>query len=212
MKKMDEEDWKLSMVEDINDVTKQKDMGSFYRHLYKAELCKDENNDEVKDVDKPIKKSDPNRQYRKRASSNSSNDSDNKNYDDKDTDISDSDSSGGNTPKHRKLEEQDDEESEDGEIIERPKISSEKKASLVMKKSKENIEEKVSNDKLELNETTDDETSKSSKTKKNGIDKPKEVVPKINIWKKRTVGDIFEMARQRYFERKMKKINLQARS
>lgn len=212
MKKMDEEDWKLSMVEDINDVTKQKDMGSFYRHLYKAELCKDENNDKVKDVEKPIKKSDPNRQYRKRASSNSSNDSDNKNYDDKDTDISDSDSSGGNTPKHRKLEDQDDEESEDGEIIERPKISSEKKASSIMEKSKENIEEKASNDKPELNETTDEETSKSSKTKKNGIDKPKEVMPKINIWKKRTVGDIFEMARQRYFERKMKKINLHARS
>lgn len=200
---MDEEDWKLSMVEDINDVTKQKDMGSFYRHLYKAELCKDENNDEVKDVEKPIKKSDPNRQYRKRASSNSSNESDNKNYDDKDTDISDSDSSGGHTPKHRKLEDQDDEESEDGEITERPKIGSEKKASSVMEKS---------NDKLELNEPTDEETSKSSKTKKNGIDKPKEVVPKINIWKKRTVGDIFEMARQRYFERKMKKINLHARS
>lgn len=214
---MDEEDLKLSMVEDINDVTKQKDMGSFYRHLYKAELCKDENNDEIKDVEKPIKKSDPNRQYRKRASSNSSNDSDNKNYDDKDTDISDSDSSGGYTPKHRKLENQDDEESEDGEIIERPKIekpkiNSEKKASLVIEKSKENIQEKASNDKLESNETTDKEMSKSKKTKKNGIDKPKEVVPKINIWKKRTVGDIFEMARQRYFERKMKQINLHARS
>jgi len=192
LKKLDEEDLKFSLIEDINDVTKQRDMGSFYRHLYKKELCKEENDENIDDdkmdeVKNPIKKSDANRQYRKRASSDSS-DNDNA---DKDTDISDSDSSV-DSSKRRKVESHSKTESKEEEIIKKSDVKIEEKTS---EKSKVDIEDKSTNDEPKLKEV-----------------KKKEILPKRNIWEKRTVGDIYEAARQRYFERKMKQINLHVRS
>lgn len=206
LKKMDEEDLKLSLIEDINDVTKQRDMGSFYRHLFKTELCNNENddkNDDDNDKKKP-KKSDANRQYRKRASSNSSDDKDN---DDKDTDISDSDSSVDSSK--RKKSESCSEKDVKGEIADKPKEKLEEKTDVEESKVKQ--EEELSNDKPELREENTKDLPKDKKKEKKES-KPKEIIPKINIWEKRTIGDIYEAARQRYFERKMKQINLHAQS
>jgi len=200
MKKLDEEDLKLSMIEDINDVTKQRDMGSFYRHLYKEELCKNQNNDEIYKEKNSINKSDAIRQYRKRASSNSS---DNNVNDDQDTDISDSDSSI-DSSKRRKIKSHSEIKSK-GEIVDMPQVKVEEKPLII-----ENSKEKSPNENLELKEKTK-ETAKYKKIEESKT-KPKEIVPKINIWEKRTVGDIYESARQRYFERKMKLINLHVQS
>jgi len=201
MKILDEEDMKLSMIEGINDVTKQRDMGSFYRHLYKNELCK-ENDDKIEEVKKTIKKSDANRQYRKRASSNSSNDND------KDTDISDSNSeSSVDSTKRKKIENRNEKKFEEKDTIN--KSEQLEKKSLAIEKSIKNLEDRQSiNDEPELKEKAEDEP----RDKKIEESKPKEVLPKVNIWEKRTVGDIYEAARQRYFERKMKQINIQVRS
>ncbi|XP_050442108.1 nuclear speckle splicing regulatory protein 1 isoform X2 [Adelges cooleyi] len=179
MKKMDEDDLKLSMIEDINDVTKQRDMGSFYRHLYKAELCKDENVAEEKMI---TKVSETSRQYRKRASSESSNSSV-ANDDKDDTDMSNSDSSS-DSPKRKKKS--DENGPEEGEIIE------DKPADL-SSTLKDKIDEPETTVKAEA-----DTIKKDKKEKKES--KPKE--PKRDIWKKRTVGDAFIAAQQRYFERK----------
>jgi len=183
------------MIEDINDVTKQKDMGSFYRHLFKEELCKNEN-DKTDEVKKPTKKPDASRQYRKRASSNTSDD-DNAN-DDKDTDLSDSDSSVDS--KRRKIEIHDDKKSV-GKNVDEPEV-----------KLKESVEIAKVNDtapKPPMEETKEikgkkdrDQDDKDKKPEKNES-KPKEIKPKINIWLKRTVGNVFEEARQRYFQRQM---------
>lgn len=194
LKKLDEEDLKFSMIEDINDVTKQRDMGSFYRHLYKAELCSNENNEETDEVKKSVKKSDTNRQYRKRASSNSSNSSNENTDEDKDTDVLDSDSSE-SSPKRSKIETPQKNDAE-GEVEEKLKIKPEDK--LPIKKP-------------ELKEISEAEAPKEKKTKKKEIE-PKDVVPKKNIWEKRTIGDIYEAARQRYFERKMKQVNIHVQS
>lgn len=204
LKKLDEEDLKLSLIEDINDVTKQRDMGSFYRHLYKKELCKDENDDKIDETSKSIKKSDANRQYRKRASSYSSDDNDNS-VDDRDTDIPDSDSSE-HSPKRKKIESLDEGEPEEGEITDKSEVKLEEKIST-KEKSKVKHDEKSSINDPEIKEIT-----KEHKKVEKNKSKPKEIVPKVNIWEKRTVGDIFEAARQRYFERKMKQINLHVRS
>lgn len=198
LKKLDEEDLKLSLIEDINDVTKQRDMGSFYRHLYKKELCKEENdentdNDKIDEVKNSIKKSEANRQYRKRASSNSSDDNDNA---DKDTDISDSDSSV-DSSKRRKVESHSETESKEEEIIKKSDIKIEEKTSAIIEKSKVDIEDKSTNDEPKLKEVTQQKDKKKDS-------KTKEILPKKNIWEKRTVGDIYEAARQRYFERKIK--------
>lgn len=200
LKKLDEEDLKLSLIEDINDVTKQRDMGSFYRHLYKKELCKDENDEKIEEVEKPIKKSEASRQYRKRASSESSDDNDNA---DQDTDISDSDSSV-DSSKRRKIEKHSETEFKEEEI-EKSDIKLEEKTSTnIEEKSKHDKEDKSLNDEPKLKEVTQQKDKKESKTK--------EISLKKNIWEKRTVGDIYEAARQRYFERKMKQINLHVRS
>lgn len=181
------------MIEEINDVTKQKDMGSFYRHLYKSELCKNENDDKINEVKKPSKKSDANRHYRKRESSNSS---DNVHNDDKDTDISDDSISSNQSLKHKKIKnhEKTSDEKSIGKLEEIP---------LIIDNSQSNLEDKPSNDGKDIFK----DTSTNKQIEKKYI-KPKEIVPKINIWEKRTVGDIYESARQRYFERRMKKINL----
>ncbi|XP_060850683.1 nuclear speckle splicing regulatory protein 1 [Rhopalosiphum padi] len=201
LKKLDEEDLKFSMIEDINDVTKQKDMGSFYRHLFKEELCKNEN-DKIDEMKKPTKKSDASRQYRKRASSNTSEDDNNAN-DDRDTDISDSDSSVDS--KRRKIENHDDKKSPD-EIVDKPE---EKLKESTVETTKVDVKDTSSNEepKSESKEETK-EILKDKKVEKNES-KPKEIKPKINIWLKRTVGNIFEEARQRYFQRQMKQTNLQ---
>lgn len=190
LRKLDEEDLKFSMIEDINDVTKQKDMGSFYRHLFKEELCKNENGktDEVK---KSTKKSDASRQYRKRASSNTSDD-DNAN-DDRDTDLSESDSSVDS--KRRKIEIHDDKKSV-GENLEEPEVKLKDSITEIAK-----VKDTAPNEEQKPKEETK-EIPKDNKVEKNES-KPKEIKPKINIWLKRTVGNIFEEAQQRYFQRKM---------
>ncbi|XP_050530432.1 nuclear speckle splicing regulatory protein 1 isoform X1 [Daktulosphaira vitifoliae] len=184
LKEMDEEDKKLSLIEDINDVTKQKDMGSFYRHLYKSELCKEESDIEIK-----TKKPDKNRQYRKRASSEGSEiiNTD----DDKDSIMSDS-TSPPNSPKREKLEDKigNLSGSEEGEIID---------------KSSSHSSDKELKEELKSNTQLENYANKDKQDRKEKIKKP--VIPKINIWEKRTVGEVFLAAQQRYFERKMARVN-----
>lgn len=192
LRKLDEEDLKFSMIEDINDVTKQKDMGSFYRHLFKEELCKNEN-DKTDEVKKSTKKSDASRQYRKRASSNTSDD-DNAN-DDRDTDLSESDSSVDS--KRRKIEICDDKKSLE-ENVDKPVVKLKESTTEIAK-----VMDTAPNE--ELKPKPKEETNEIPKDKKveKNESKPKEIKPKINIWLKRTVGNIFEEARQRYFQRQM---------
>lgn len=185
LRKLDEEDLKFSMIEDINDVTKQKDMGSFYRHLFKEELCKNEN-DKTDEVKKLTKKSDASRQYRKRASLNTSDD-------DRDTELSESDSSVDS--KRRKIEICD-EKKIVGENVDEPEVKLKEPIIEIAK-----VKNTAPNEELKPIEETK-EKPKDKKIEKNES-KPKEIKPKINIWLKRTVGNIFEEARQRYFQRQM---------
>lgn len=203
LKKLDEEDAKFSLIEDINDITKQKDMGSFYRHLYKAELGKDDKDEAEKVNPKTIKKSDPNRRYRKRASSNSSSD-DNADNDDRDTDISDSASSV-DSPKRSKIHKSPKRRKSEEKIVDKSDDYIEEKIVETQEKSKTNMENKTPSNESKkiINETSEEEKIKKTESKPK-----KETVPKINIWEKRTVGDVYEAARQRYFERKMKQINI----
>ncbi|VVC44495.1 Domain of unknown function DUF2040 [Cinara cedri] len=204
LKKLDEEDLKFSMIEEINDVTKQKDMGSFYRHLYKSEFSNNKNDDKINEVNKVSRKSDVTRHYRKRESSNSS--EDHNENDDKDTDISDdSESSGHSSTKRKKIEnrettseEKTTNNSKEGNLGEKP---------LIIENPQANLEDKTSNDENDLKEHKDKDRSVNKKIEEKDS-KPKEIVPKVNIWEKRTVGDVYESARQRYLERKMKKNNL----
>lgn len=199
LKKLDEEDLKFSMIEDINDVTKQKDMGSFYRHLFNEELCKNPN-DKTDEMKKTTKKSDASRQYRKRASSNTSDDDDDNNAnDDRDTDISDSDSS--EDSKRRKIEIHDNKSL--GEIVDKPEVKKESITEIKKIDVKDTSSSEEPKPEPESKEETKDKKVEKTESK------PKEIKPKINIWLKRTVGNVFEEARQRYFQRQMKQTNLQ---
>lgn len=72
-------------------------------------------------------------------------------------------------------------------------------------KSNENIKEKSPDKettKVTANDSPENESAKSDKKETSSNENNQVVVKKIDIWKKRTVGEIFEQALKRYYERK----------
>ncbi|CAG9581358.1 unnamed protein product [Danaus chrysippus] len=197
-------------LESIGDVTKQQDLGGFYRHLYEQKLGSkklpetDKKNESVKDEspepntteftktsNKDDRKAKENKQrnYRKRKAS------------------------------HDKLSEGEIEDS-DGEInhcnldeirtLKKSKqaenIDADSDFSIDDSSDEESNKEVPLPQKAEVEKTENDSKKLEVKTPpinndipKKEIEKPKE---KIDIWKKRTVGEVFEQALKRYYERK----------
>ncbi|CAK1601979.1 unnamed protein product [Parnassius mnemosyne] len=197
-------------LESIGDVTKQKDLGGFYRHLYEQKLGKDKGNEvedndgkdviekpnlNISDTDKSqtVKK----RNYRKRKSS-----ADN----DKllsDGEIADSDEEINRcnleeirlSKKTKNSEENIDADSdfsidESSDEDKNEEINDHKKQIPTDKEpfSKENVK--------------DNDVKANNAESTQGESNSKSPVEKIDIWKKRTVGEVFEQALKRYYERK----------
>lgn len=212
----EEQERRDEYLEAIGDVTKQKDLDGFYRHLYEQKVGEDEkkiksklniesNETESLNITKPTKQ----RSYRKHQSNENDDETDEKepsilianrkkgdedgaskkvhlqsNIDaDSDFEIdSESDS------EEQKTEKIKDEEllKENVKVVEGPKVNDNAKTTT---KSKGNAieEEKISlpeNEKVEI------------------IEKQQPEKPKIDVWKKRTIGEAFDGALQRYYERK----------
>uniref|UniRef100_A0A0A9XZF5 Nuclear speckle splicing regulatory protein 1 n=1 Tax=Lygus hesperus TaxID=30085 RepID=A0A0A9XZF5_LYGHE len=194
--KLDEEQKRQDMLEDIGDVTKQQDISGFYRHLYQETVAdKKDDSQEKENLQKESEhsKKSASRQYRKRKDSNSSGDGDK----DKDADSNfgsssssessseDSDGSGGNSSHS---------DTEDPKRIRLKKYS---EPADVKHKSTPKVEEKAENKK--------DEKVVEPKKKE---EVPKE--PPVDIWKKRTVGPLFVAALERYMARKAARIGAAA--
>ncbi|XP_068626167.1 nuclear speckle splicing regulatory protein 1-like [Battus philenor] len=203
-------------LESIGDVTKQRDLGGFYRHLYDQKLGPDKaanvnekqlESSEVKDnidSDKKIidveKSETRKRNYRKRKSSG-----------DNSTPLSDGE-----------IEDSDEEINrcnlEDIRLSKKAKlidenIDADSDFSIDSDEEKNSDESKRENNVKLINQ--ENSTNRSSTTlgdnedKKAKFDKQlpedktnSEKKEKIDIWKKRTVGDVFEQALKRYYERK----------
>ncbi|CAG4978930.1 unnamed protein product [Parnassius apollo] len=199
-------------LESIGDVTKQKDLGGFYRHLYEQKLGKDKG-DEVKEdnggkeiIEKTnLNISDTNksqtvktRNYRKRKSS-ADNDKllSEGEIEDSDEEINRCNLEEIRLSKKTKNSEENIDADSDFSIDEssdedkNDETNDHKKQNPTDKEpvfSKENVKD---NDVKESNiESTQDESNS------------KPPVEKRDIWKKRTVGEVFEQALKRYYERK----------
>lgn len=67
--------------------------------------------------------------------------------------------------------------------------------------AKEIVKESATSNRIQDTKTKMDKDVKTELTPKEKIEE-KKLKPKIDIWKKRTVGEIFEQALKRYYERK----------
>lgn len=219
LKKAEEESRREEYLEQIGDVTKQKDLGGFYRHFYEQKLGADEkppNADEEKTVEKTVTKS---RKYRR----HSEHDSSDENIEDESIQRSKADVETSERKKHIQsnidadsdfsIDSSDSEDSEEksGEAV---KASLEVNATNTSKqagrdKEENNLEESSKSMEPESPKETEtkDKTLASSseaddKEKMPAPPPPPPKKPKIDIWKKRTVDDVYLAAVQRYYERK----------
>lgn len=221
-KKMEEDEAKMDRLEAIADVTKQQDMSGFYRHLYKQTVdyqdqTNDRENNKIKDMnveqeksgslasetitneatedtatidttitDDRLKaniKSKKSRQYRQRM-----------------VDTYESESENEISREEPKKDETADKNIDDIKTQEPDKKKQKKDIDLVIDKDVKDI-------KNESSSVNDNEISQDCKKITSEIEKPvnKETPIKkdrSSIWKKRTVGPVFEAALQRYYARK----------
>ncbi|XP_029178374.1 nuclear speckle splicing regulatory protein 1 [Nylanderia fulva] len=228
-KKMEEEEARMSRLEAIGDVTKQQDMSGFYRHLYeqtidhKSEINKDENDrleernaekekknlissmDERKEnttenkmasatkdeIPRAIIKSKKPRQYRQRA-----------------IETYESDSETETSKEELKQDEnivssmsKDTDKSEVQEPEEKKQKLDKNNINTV-----ENIDVKDKDSSVKDLQKPEDSKNIDSEDKVESEKKPVEKKDRSSIWKKRTVGPLFEEALQRYYARKAKRL------
>lgn len=221
-KKMEEEEARMSRLEAIGDVTKQKDISGFYRHLYRqtveCQVEKDDGGDKTKEADTE--------QEEKESLANDANESENDTMLDSSTNMtsdrlktpvkskkrhyrqriietyeSDTEIEPNEEIKTGQTTTPADEDSDKGEAQEPEK-----------KKQKQDLKD-VETDKCIANAENEDsnvQDAKISPDSKTGapedekiVDTEKPVIMKDkSIWKKRTVGAVFEAALQRYYARK----------
>ncbi|XP_072943982.1 nuclear speckle splicing regulatory protein 1 [Epargyreus clarus] len=205
LKKEEEREKYEEYLESIGDVTRQKDLGGFYRHLYEQKLGSDDANKtddkkeqsegtsekgSKKDISDNLKSS-KNRNYRKRKISHDSN----KKLSDGEIEDSDEEINRCNL--------------EDIRIAKKskaldPNIDADSDFSIDESSDEEDKDIK----KPDVQKT--DVKSPTSKTEKDTIPDIEPVTEnvvietkvKIDIWKKRTVGEVFDQALKRYYERK----------
>jgi len=221
--KQEEEEARTAQMEAVLDVTKQNNMDGFYRHLYRQTMGEEkgqmENNlskgdddssdnvnaakikEEIKKIkiddqesisksetsDLTIKKIDRKKEFRKKQEESSSE--------------SESDSSS-------------DSDNEEENTHER--TDSESKLTLMKQSLKEQKEKRERRKrKIEQDASSSDSDEEGVETRTNGVktdiqseeavqvvNNVEESTPKIDIWKKRTVEEVFDRAVQRYWERK----------
>lgn len=208
MQAAEEEEKRAEYLESIGDVQKQSNLDGFYRHLYaqktghSKETPSTANTSKAADPAKTEAASKKERHYRKRESGQDEEVVDEKSAVvtkdsedatkthiasniDADSDFSiDSSDSEDDEEKNKKVEkkplvDQEIKERPEGETFKVPESAEEKKPEEAKDKSPSKVDDKVEEDEEPA---------------------PKKV--KIDIWAKRTVGDAFYEAVQRYFERK----------
>lgn len=214
MKKAEDEERREEYLESIGDVTKQRDLGGFYRHLYEQRMGADGKDDATDGVaaataatkeapstsnQSPDKaaKTKKQRTYRRRQSKDNEDDDDNNDKEtgakthlpsnlDADSDFSIDSSS-------------DDEENESGDKIgQKDEKAGAEERKVVESKSDVPPPEHT----FAVPNPVDDRDDTGSSSDEEPQPEVKEIIVKIDIWKKRTVGDVFDAALQRYYERK----------
>lgn len=209
-------------LESIGDVTRQKDLGGFYRHLYEQQLGSDKVVESKKNVSN--KDVQPVTENKKEEITRLKQQPQNKEQSE-----SSKKSQQSKQRNYRKRKTSNDIKLSEGEIEDTDdeiKFSNLNDVKMY-KKAKANKNIDADSD-FSIDESSDEESSKKDETevsskkpevKENNQESPKEPIlpkeeklldseklekpkPKVDIWKKRTVGEVFEQALKRYYERK----------
>jgi len=222
--KQEEEEARTARIEAALDVTKQNNMDGFYRHLYRQTMGEEKGQVEskveseeseeakaarVKEEIKKIKivedqvednhQSEPNftikkiekkKEFRKKEEVESSSDSGSSSGSDDESDNEDSRKDATNETEATKVE------------LMKQKLKEQKEK---RERRKRKIEEDASSSESEPDDT-EMKKLKPDQPEEKQDDNPQVVVeesaPKVDIWKKRTVGEVYNKAVQRYWERK----------
>lgn len=226
-RKMEEEEEKMDRLESIGDVTKQQDMSGFYRHLYSQTVDKkDKHEDEPKDESECQEEagkaesnidqdedlavdSDSSREYQPMES-----DSDHEKAIDAKINTKIASASRKRQYRARNIKDSDEESDEDDDDDDKESVQ---KAEEKVESQAEPPAGKTQNVKIEKTDNGTVEDKKpddKSEDVKTGLSKdkvaeeekiikvPEEEKPKVSIWEKRTVGEVYEAAVQRYYARK----------
>lgn len=225
MKQAEEAERREEYLEAIGDVTKQRDLGGFYRHLYEQKMgaaddASAESTDNVakKSTDASSSSKMKQRSYRRHNSSMDNEEDENK------ADASAADNDEGAS---KKVHLQSNIDADSDFSIESDSESDE--GDKVKNNGKCEMTQKIEGPETKAEAAGSHETNKVSQAngggkehdfvKPNAPDGATEPIktedkssvievtpappkPKIDIWKKRTVGDAFDAAQQRYYERK----------
>lgn len=223
MREQEELEKREEYLESIGDVRKQGNLDGFYRHLYDQKvnyedtLNNDEEKKEIKEEPKSGSDSDKEeRSPKRRKSSESQSDSGSKIKQKKST----------SKRKYRTRRDSAEEKSDEGIEIKKEHLpsnldadsdfsidSSDTEDEMKEQKSKEDENSAINPEEQKENGKEPDVASDNKSEVKENVDfneekvveKPVDVKPKkpkIDIWKKRTVGEKFDEALKRYFERK----------
>lgn len=189
MKEAEKVEKREAYLENIGDVTKQQDLSGFYRHIYEQKMTTTDEkpSKETSEKAEPIKK----KNYRKRKSSADQNDSEKESKEPDQTEtekkahlVSNLDADSDFTIDSSSSDSENDEKSKKPEEVEQgalPELVGEK-----LEESQKPNGDTETKQEIEIEEVTP-------------VEPPK---PKIDIWKKRTVGEIFDQALERYYQRK----------
>lgn len=225
MKKAAEEAQREEYLENIGDVRKQKDLSGFYRHMYEQKLGSDkvvetkpdEADASTPEIKKKDEKSNKKRTYRKHG--------EHENSDDDEVEQGTSKQDGAPAKKIHLQSNLDadsdfsiDSESESDDDKKESKKKNDVDSSEQVKETATKTDEitqqpdGVKKEESKVQPTENGASNKENeKTDANGTMKSdseqmpppsKEVKPKIDVWKKRTVGDVYLEAVKRYYERK----------
>ncbi|XP_075972084.1 nuclear speckle splicing regulatory protein 1 [Anticarsia gemmatalis] len=217
MRLEEEKEKREEYLENIGDVTKQSDLGGFYRHLYEQKMgtedksIKNDENDSEANKEAEAKENDVNsnapvsntqeaqkkRNYRKRKSSDTQPFLSEGEIQESDEEINRVNLDDIRNAKKNKQEENIDADSD---------FSIDESSDEDEDKKKE--QKQIKNDSIK---TEEEKPELPENDKKTNVDKIKEIKdkkkteepkPKVDIWKKRTVGAVFDDALRRYYERK----------
>jgi len=224
MEKAEEEEAKKEEIEKILDVRKQKDMSGFYRHLYRQTWGEEKGQVEAKEAEKDTKLSaeteqptesgkptfekkaiSKNREIRQRRDSADESSSDSS---------SDSDSDSSSDTKVTKDNQVQIDDKAEQEKTRREDLKKQREKRERRKRRIEAGEDSSSEDEADTENGDQKPEGQSEPTSLVGGDEttkenqqPKFKKPKVDIWQKVTVGQKFEDALERYFQRKSSRPN-----
>lgn len=189
LKKAEEEEKREEYLESIGDVTKQQNMDGFYRHIYEQKTAEkpDSTLQEAKYVPISSQKTEMKHEVKKRSYRKHHSSDDEKEKDDSKNDES--------LAKKAHIQSNLDADSDfsidssdsEGDDKEKPKAEEPK----AIKKEEEPATENKQEDNFKVPAVLEEEKPK-----------PKPKIDKATFWNKRTIGEVFEAALQRYYERK----------